>query len=340
MRVPGEHHLITTKAHDGGAAFASVHELGGRIETFPMSSADRLHGLLAEIDPDVVHLHAGALGPLLAQRSGLGRYPLLLTIYAWPGLPGRPPGSTPAGGDCAPATSCPARVLRHRVPCRRPSSVGPCELAPLGVLSPDPRVLERLAGCGVPVKRAALRRAGGRATRQPHAGAGPCPDGHLRRPVRDRCAASRTLIDAFPAVRARRPRRPTATAAPAPRAELPDDPAAVGRVRRGRRHRRRHRPDPRPARRAGRRPGGLLAVPRRLHDLPARHGRRRGHGGGPARSCPRRSPACARSCAPASTGSPCPRATRSRSAGRSSRCSRTPTRGTGTPPRAGRPSAG
>ena len=43
MRVPGEHHLITTKAHDGGAAFASVHELGGRIETFPMSDADRLH---------------------------------------------------------------------------------------------------------------------------------------------------------------------------------------------------------------------------------------------------------------------------------------------------------
>ena len=75
-RVPGEHHLITTRAHDGGDAFASVHELGGRIETFPMSSADRLHELLAEIDPDVVHLHAGALGPLLAQRSGLGRYPL------------------------------------------------------------------------------------------------------------------------------------------------------------------------------------------------------------------------------------------------------------------------
>ena len=41
LRVPGEHHLITTKAHDGGAVFASVHELGGRIESFPMSSRDQ-----------------------------------------------------------------------------------------------------------------------------------------------------------------------------------------------------------------------------------------------------------------------------------------------------------
>lgn len=93
MRVPGEHHLVTTKAHDGGDVFASVHELGGRIEAFPMSGRDRLHEILDEINPDVVHLHAGALGPILAQRSGLGAsgsgtYPLAMTIYAWPGLPG------------------------------------------------------------------------------------------------------------------------------------------------------------------------------------------------------------------------------------------------------------
>ena len=126
MRVPGEHHLITTKAHDGGDVFASVHELGGRIETFPMSSADRLHALIAEIDPDVVHLHAGALGPMLAQRSGLGRLPARSSRSTrGRACPVAPRGSTPAGRGCAPATSCPpASWPRRRF--RPPSSAGPC----------------------------------------------------------------------------------------------------------------------------------------------------------------------------------------------------------------------
>ena len=30
QRVPGEHHLVTARAHDGHALFRGVHELGGR----------------------------------------------------------------------------------------------------------------------------------------------------------------------------------------------------------------------------------------------------------------------------------------------------------------------
>lgn len=201
MRVPGEHHLITTKAHDGGDAFASVHELGGRIETFPMSSADRLHALIAEIDPDVVHLHAGALGPMLAQRSGLGRYPLLLTIYAWPGLPGRAAWKHAGWKGLRASNVLPARVLATAA--LPPSIVRRAvrALNPRGVLTPDPRVLERLSGCGVPVK--ALPSGAPvddrRASRTPAEDAAPTVIFAGRS---ETVRGIKTLIDAFPAVRA------------------------------------------------------------------------------------------------------------------------------------------
>ena len=70
-RVPGEHHLITTHVVDGGDAFAGVHELGGGLETFPLGRTDTLIGALAGIRPDVVHLHAGALGPFIALLPAL-----------------------------------------------------------------------------------------------------------------------------------------------------------------------------------------------------------------------------------------------------------------------------
>jgi glycosyltransferase involved in cell wall biosynthesis len=219
LRVPGEHHLITTRAHDGGDAFAGVHELGGRIETFPMSSVDRLHALLAEIDPDVVHLHAGALGPLLAQRSGLDRYPLLLTIYAWPGLPGRAAWRHAGWSGLRSSNVLPARVLATAM--LPPSLVRRSirALGPRGVLSPDPRVLERLSGCGVPVEPlpSGAPVDDRRASRTPAAGGGPTVIFAGRS---ETVRGIRTLIDAFPAVRA---------AVPAarlrllllPRAELP-----------------------------------------------------------------------------------------------------------------------
>lgn len=201
LRVPGEHHLITTKAHDGGDVFASVHELGGRIEAFPMSGRDRLHAILDEIQPDVVHLHAGALGPLLALRSGLGRYPLAMTIYAWPGLPGAAAwkhagwsglrASNVLPNRVALTAALPAPLVRAAV--RR--------LAPLGVLSPDPRVVDRLSGCGVPVE--ALPSGAPvdprRASRTPRAGKAPTVIFAGRS---ESVRGIHTLIAAFPAVRA------------------------------------------------------------------------------------------------------------------------------------------
>ena len=205
-RVPGEHHLVTTAAHDGGAAFASVHELGGRIEAFPMSGADRLQRILDEIQPDVVHLHAGALGPLLAQRSGLGRsqgspYPLALTVYAWPGLPGAAAWRHAGWRGLRSSNVLPARVaLTAALP---PAVVRSAlrKLAPVGVLSPDPRVIERLAGTGVPVE--ALPSGAPiderRASFTPSAGQAPTVIFAGRA---ESVRGIRTLIDAFPAVRA------------------------------------------------------------------------------------------------------------------------------------------
>ena len=116
----------------------------------PDERADRLHALLDEIDPDVVHLHAGPSARSWP-RSGLGRYPLAMTIYAWPACPVAPHGSTRAGRACARATSCrPACWPRPRF--RPPSSARPC--APSAARRPVPRPARRRAapGCGVPVE--------------------------------------------------------------------------------------------------------------------------------------------------------------------------------------------
>ncbi len=201
LRVPGEHHLITTRAHDGGSAFASVHELGGRIEAFPMSGRDRLHALLAQIQPDVVHLHAGALGPLLARRSGLDRYPLAMTIYAWPGLPGRAAWQHAGWTGLRSSNVLPARVaLTATLP---PAIVRSAlrSLAPLGVLSPDPRVIERLTDSGVPVEPlpSGAPVDERRASFTPEPGQPPTVIFAGRS---ESVRGIRTLIDAFPAVRA------------------------------------------------------------------------------------------------------------------------------------------
>ncbi|MBK9740850.1 MAG: glycosyltransferase [Actinobacteria bacterium] len=206
MRVPGEHHLVTTKAHDGGDVFASVHELGGRIEAFPMSGRDRLHEILDEINPDVVHLHAGALGPILAQRSGLGAsgsgtYPLAMTIYAWPGLPGAAAWKHARWTGLRSSNVLPARVaLTAALP---PAVVRASvrKLKPLGILSPDPRVIDRLAASGVPVE--ALPSGAPvdprRASRTPAPGKAPTVIFAGRS---ESVRGIRTLIDSFTAVRA------------------------------------------------------------------------------------------------------------------------------------------
>ncbi|GIF42188.1 glycosyltransferase family 4 protein [Actinoplanes xinjiangensis] len=149
-RVPGEHHLITTHVVDGGQVFAGTHELGGSLETFPLGRAAELAGVLAGMRPDLVHVHAGALGPLLALHPALRPYPKLLTVYAWPTLPG--PRAWRRGTL---AEMWASNVLRPRVAATTvlPPPLAAAALRRAGVttiLTPDPRVEDRLGRPGGP----------------------------------------------------------------------------------------------------------------------------------------------------------------------------------------------
>ncbi|BFU44725.1 glycosyltransferase family 4 protein [Krasilnikovia sp. MM14-A1004] len=143
-RVDGEHHVVTTHALDGQDAFAGVHELGGALETFPLGRSDALRDALDKIGPDLVHLHAGALGPFLSLLPVLRPHRKLLTAYAWPTLPG--PAAWRRATVAEMRTS---NVLRARVVV---TTVLPVPLAAAAlrrsgvttVLTPDPRVAERL----------------------------------------------------------------------------------------------------------------------------------------------------------------------------------------------------
>lgn len=205
LRVPGEHHLITTRVHDGGGVFASVTEVGGDISTFPLRDRDTLLATIDAIGPDVVHLHAGALGPLLAWRAGLHRYPLALTVYAWPGIPGVPAWRHAGWSGLRRSNVLPARVaVTAALP---PALVRTAlrKLEPLGVLSPDPRAIARLRPAGVPVVRltSGAPTDPRRASFDPPAGADPVIVFAGRAEV---VRGVLPLIDAFPAVRAEVPR--------------------------------------------------------------------------------------------------------------------------------------
>jgi starch synthase len=102
--------------------------------------------VLARIRPDVVHLHAGALGPVQAAMPVLRPYPTVLTAYAWPTVPG------PAAWRRATLAEMRAsNVLQPRVALTTllPPAVAAAALHRAGVatvLTPDPRVAERLRG--------------------------------------------------------------------------------------------------------------------------------------------------------------------------------------------------
>ncbi|GID93830.1 glycosyltransferase family 4 protein [Amorphoplanes digitatis] len=143
-RVPGEHHLVTTHALDGQDAFAGVHEIGGALETFPLGRSDELREALRRIGPDLVHLHAGALGPFLALLPVLRPYPKLLTAYAWPTLPGPGAWRRATVSEMRASNVLRARVLVTTV---LPVPLAAAALRRAGVttvLTPDPRVADRL----------------------------------------------------------------------------------------------------------------------------------------------------------------------------------------------------
>nr|BFE73325.1 hypothetical protein GCM10020092_066260 [Actinoplanes digitatis] len=148
-RVPGEHHLVTTHALDGQDAFAGVHEIGGALETFPLGRSDELREALRRIGPDLVHLHAGALGPFLALLPVLRPYPKLLTAYAWPTLPGPGAWRRATVSEMRASNVLRARVLVTTV---LPVPLAAAALRRAGVttvLTPDPRVADRLGPAGV-----------------------------------------------------------------------------------------------------------------------------------------------------------------------------------------------
>jgi starch synthase len=148
-RVPGGHFLVTSHAHDGASVFAEVDELGGAVGSFPFGRTAALAGVLARIRPDIVHLHAGALGPLQAAMPVLRPYRTVLTAYAWPTVPG------PATWRRASLAEMRAsNVLQPRVALTTllPAALSIAALRRAGVstvLTPDPRVVARLRGCDV-----------------------------------------------------------------------------------------------------------------------------------------------------------------------------------------------
>lgn len=150
-RTRHEHHLLTGHLVDGGDRFASAVELGGPVGSFPLGRLGPLREHVRRLRPDVVHLHAGALGPLQALAIGLPRSRVVLTVYAWPSLP--PASAVRRAGLRAARAS---NVLRARTVLTTLLPPGAAALAvrratARAVLSPDPRVVERLVRRGVAV---------------------------------------------------------------------------------------------------------------------------------------------------------------------------------------------
>ncbi|MGV1003897.1 MAG: glycosyltransferase family 4 protein [Candidatus Nanopelagicales bacterium] len=149
--VAGEHHLITARVHETDPVFASQTELSGAVADFPLGRGPELRANLERIAPDLVHVHGGALAPLLLGRRALGARPNVLTCYAWPTLP-NPRTIQRAGWGAARASN----VLVPRV--LATTLLPPAALArairangTAAVLSPDPRVISRLGRRGIEV---------------------------------------------------------------------------------------------------------------------------------------------------------------------------------------------
>jgi len=151
-RVPGEHHLLTARMHDGADRFASATVSDGSMAWFPAGEPDAVRAALDTARPDLVHLHGGALLPFLAGGPALRAVPMVETIYAWPRVPGWTSLRRASLQELRVSNVLRARVLATTVLGRR-SLVGALRRARArAVLSPDPEVLTRLRGVtGLPV---------------------------------------------------------------------------------------------------------------------------------------------------------------------------------------------
>jgi glycosyltransferase involved in cell wall biosynthesis len=150
-RVPGEHHLIAARIHDGEQLFAGTHEVGGGFTTFAFSRGAQIRDILTDLAPDLVHVHGGALAPLWASASSLRRQSMTMSVYGWPRIP-RPASLRRATFRQLTRSN----VLRPRVVLSTllPASLVRRMLRSNGVrsvLSPDPDARVRLRGAGVRV---------------------------------------------------------------------------------------------------------------------------------------------------------------------------------------------
>lgn len=157
-RLPGEHVVITTRAHSAHhlhELFAEVVELGGSVASFPLGRQDALTAALDRLDPDVVHLHGGGLTPWWAALPPLRHRPKAVTMYAWPTLPPWRQVRGSSWGEMVRSNVLQPRVLATSV---LPAAAARAMLRASGtraVLTPDPRAERRLR----PSRRA--RRSGG-----------------------------------------------------------------------------------------------------------------------------------------------------------------------------------
>lgn len=146
-RLPGEHVVITTRAHQlhqVHALFAEVVELGGSVASFPLGRQDALAAALDRLDPDVVHLHGGGLTPWWAALPSLRHRPKAVTMYAWPTLPPWRQVRGSSWGEMVRSNVLQPRVLATSV---LPAVAARAMLRASGtraVLTPDPRAERRL----------------------------------------------------------------------------------------------------------------------------------------------------------------------------------------------------
>lgn len=150
-RVPGEHFLIAARIHDGEALFSCTHEVGGGFTTFAFSRGAQIRDILNEIQPDLVHVHGGALAPMWASASALRGHSMTMSVYGWPRVP-----KIASLRRATFRQLTRSNVLRPRVVLSTllPASFARRMLRSNGVrsvLSPDPDARLRLRGAGVRV---------------------------------------------------------------------------------------------------------------------------------------------------------------------------------------------
>ena len=157
-RVAGSHVLVTAHAHGGHGHFDEVVELGGGVSSFPLGRQEALAAALGRLAPDIVHLHGGGLVPWWARLRSLKAWPKLATVYAWPTVPPWRQVRGSGWGEMVRSNVLQPRVLATSLLLPRAARTLLATSGTRVVLTPDPRVVDRLdpghgATGAVPVRR-------------------------------------------------------------------------------------------------------------------------------------------------------------------------------------------